>query len=100
MKFYVYEATKADDGMLLDGRCLTGTVSKGAVFDKVEIAPPPASSTSSHARKVWEGAALRVRSIQAYGKEIDSITEGLTARLAVTGQLSLGKGDVLIGDDV
>lgn len=69
---------------LITGRCFYGKISVGARFRRAFVVIlSPDESTSE--RRLIANVDLRITKIEAYGKELDELDEGLTAAITVCG---------------
>ena len=88
VEFLVVRVSPANGGLTLDGRCCRGTVALGQVFSvlsQVDLRQIPDGFSGPSSLKPVGSLCLRVESILLYGGLSDFLSQGVTARLELTG---------------
>jgi hypothetical protein len=95
----VVRVVRSDErALVIDGRCATGTVSRGNVFHRVVEAHPVAHEGEMRTHSTHERAVqLKVTALEAYEKDWKSLEAGMTARVTFAGEggCCVRDGDVL-----
>ena len=78
--FIVHSVSSVDGMAFVDGRLGDHTLKVGDVFDRSF-----ASVDTWNAKSDGEPCALTVRRIEAYTKQLDELSPGMTARLCLSG---------------
>jgi len=93
-EFAVHEVVSGPEKTLVKGRCLSGIIIIGTVFDSIEKFGVFEQSNEAPLSSPINAKVLR---IVIYGRIVSEITEGLTAELQVEGSPlpKLDDGDVL-----
>jgi hypothetical protein len=81
IEFGVEEATVGDDQLFVTGRCYQGPIHVGDLFVVARQQQTTEVSEGSDARAV----RLTIKAIAAYGRSLEILDSGLTARLELAG---------------